>query len=206
MAAQLVAGHAFSNLDAGSMFAARDVAGFSPAVAPMVARQESGPTSVNIFIDGQPEFEYAASVVAACADHTVYAVQCTGGGPSSLCGSDSPPATITENASQYHVSSAVTTKTLGVEVKVTLIEECELAGTTAATCTATVAGSAEGQKTTTSATTTYDAASALHFDVAITAGNQKLVNPTGTCSGASTRAVALWGLLGAVGAVGVLAL
>lgn len=95
-------------------------------------------------------------------------------------------------------------------MKATIIEECDLAGTTRATCTATLAGEAQGQKYSTSSVLTYTQAATLHFDVPVTAGNQKLANPTGTCSngasGLSARAVALWGLLGAVGAVGVLAL
>ncbi|KAI0966740.1 hypothetical protein F4678DRAFT_466109 [Xylaria arbuscula] len=47
------------------------------------------------------------------------------------------------------------------------------------------------------------------FDVSITAGNEKLAKPTGKCSAASninTRAVALWGFLGAVGAIGIMTL
>ncbi len=116
--------------------------------------------------------------------------------------------TITENASTYIVSSAITTKTAGVQVKATVVENCSLAGKTAATCTATIAGSVKGKKYSTSTTVTYAHASALHFDVSVTGGNEKLASPT-ACSGApgvNTRALAFWGFLGAIGAVGVLAL
>jgi hypothetical protein len=45
------------------------------------ARQNSSTTSndtVNMFIDGaSSEFEYGASIVEACADQTIYAIQCT---------------------------------------------------------------------------------------------------------------------------------
>ncbi|KAI0522215.1 hypothetical protein F5B22DRAFT_634118 [Xylaria bambusicola] len=212
MALDLVAAHAASNLDMGTnIFVARDL--FSSAnVNTLEARQDSGNDTVTIFIDSpEPEkYEYAASVVYACPVETVYALRCTAGGPDSVCGPGLPPVTVTENASEYKVSSAVTTKTQGVEVKATVIESCNLDGTTAATCTATVGGSAQGQSTTTSATVTYTDASSYYLQVQITGGNEKLANPTGKCqSGAAslnTRAVAFWGILGAVGAVGALAL
>ncbi|RYC65234.1 hypothetical protein CHU98_g997 [Xylaria longipes] len=171
-----------------------------------------GPSTVNLFIDATDadtyDYEYAASVVDACVSRTVYALRCTSG-PSEFCGANAAIATVTENASLYSFSSAVETKTAGVEVKATAIENCKLDGTTAATCTATAVVSAQGQKTTTTATTTYTDAATLRFDVSITGGNEKLANPTGKCSAASsvnTRAVALWGFLGAIGAVSVLAL
>ncbi|KAI1273666.1 hypothetical protein F5Y07DRAFT_402092 [Xylaria sp. FL0933] len=209
MALELVARHAAQNLPAASMFSPRDL--FSGGdVAALETRDDSGPSSVNIFIDSPDadSYEYAASVVAACSSQTVYEVRCTSG-PSPICGSNAEAATVTENASEYKVSSAVTTKTAGVEVKATVIESCNLDGTTAATCTATIQGSAQGQKYSTAATVTYTDAATLRFDVSVTGGNDKLASPTGKCSSASninTRAVAFWGFLGALGAVGVLAL
>ncbi|KAI1114735.1 hypothetical protein F5Y14DRAFT_161847 [Nemania sp. NC0429] len=215
MALELVAGHAF-NLGLGNTFTPRDFAADVDAGA-LEARQDAGagagPKSVNIFIDStDPEFReygYAASVVDACPSKTVYALRCTAG-PSGVCGAGGPAVTITENASQYTVSSAITTKTRGIVVSATAIEHCDLAGTTRAVCTATIQGEAEGQKYTTSGVVTYTTAANRHYDVAITGGNEKLANPTGKCSsaaaGTNTRAVALWGLLGAIGAVGVLAL
>ncbi|KAI0405510.1 hypothetical protein F4802DRAFT_597067 [Xylaria palmicola] len=213
MALQLAAAHALNHLPVGSVpldnvFAARGVAGFTPNTGALEARAD-GPSSVNIFIDAEDtDYEYAVSVVQACATETVYLLQCTKGS-SDACGDGAPAITVTENASEYKVSSAATTTTAGVEVKVTAIEHCALDGKTAATCTATIGGSAQGQKTTTSATVTYTDASDLFFDVTVTAGNEKLANPTGKCSGAAsltTRAVALWGLVGAIGAISVLAL
>ncbi|KAI0877943.1 hypothetical protein GGS24DRAFT_445673 [Hypoxylon argillaceum] len=208
MALELVAGHAFSNLGFTNILPARDLT----ASSIVQARADSNDT-VNIFIDSTDadivDYEYAASVVNACESYTVYALQCTSG-PSDICGSNLPAVTITENPSSYRVSSSVSTQTAGVEVKVTVVENCALDGSTAATCTATVAGSADGTKYTTSATAVYTDAATLRYDVAITAGAEKLANPTGKCSaaapGASARGVALWGLLGAVGAAGVLAL
>ncbi|KAI0439452.1 hypothetical protein F4803DRAFT_46172 [Xylaria telfairii] len=209
MAFELVAGHA-ANLGLSNFTFAPDVPDFTVSRSAVEARD--GPSSVNIFIDALDadtnEYEYAASVVEACVSYTVYALRCTSGA-ADFCGPNVPAATATENASQYKFSSAVTTTTAGVEVKATAIENCQLDGTTAATCTATIAGSAQGQKTSTTGVVTYTDAATLHFDVAITAGNEKLINPTGKCSGASsvnTRAVALWGFVGAVGAVSALLL
>ena len=46
--------------------------------------------TVNLFIDSLGEdYEYAASVITACADHTVFALQCTAtqvGVPTEACG------------------------------------------------------------------------------------------------------------------------
>ncbi|KAI1181256.1 hypothetical protein F4777DRAFT_9123 [Nemania sp. FL0916] len=214
MALELFAGHAARNLDLGQMFAPRDLADFSAELPVVKEKRADGPQTINIFIDSPTGdtlggYEYAVSVVEACSAHTVYAIQCTKGSDSQQCGPNAAKATATENASAYTISTAVTTSTAGVEVKATVIEECKLDGTTAATCSATLGGSAQGQKYTTSATTTYTDAATLRFDVSVTGGNDKLANPTGKCSAASglnTRAVALWGFLGAVGAVGVLAL
>ncbi|KAI0534055.1 hypothetical protein GGR58DRAFT_484209 [Xylaria digitata] len=209
MALELFAAHAINNLGSSNMFAARGVS--SANVGILEARQDSGNDTINIFIDSPDpgNYEYAASVVAACPTQTIYEARCTSGPDSDVCGSNKPGVTFTENASEYRVSSAVATTTSGVEVKATVIENCELDGKTAATCTATVIASAQGQKVTSSATVTYTDAAAYHLDVSITGGNEKLANPTGSCSAASdinTRAVAFWGFLGAIGAVGVLAL
>ncbi|KAJ3556732.1 hypothetical protein NPX13_g10074 [Xylaria arbuscula] len=117
MALNIAAAHAASNLDVGSnIFASRDL--FTSAnLNPLEARQDSGNDTVTLFIDSaEPDsYEYAASVVAACSSETIYALQCTAGGPDSVCGDSVPAITVTENASEYKVSSAVTTKTGGVE-------------------------------------------------------------------------------------------
>ncbi|RWA03610.1 hypothetical protein EKO27_g11489 [Xylaria grammica] len=208
MSLELVAAHAFSNLGSANMFAPRDLAN----VGTVEARAESGNDTVNIFIDSEDptNYEYAASVVAACASETVYEVFCTAGPDSRVCGDDTPGVTITENASEYKVTTATKTTSSGIAVEATVIENCALESTTSAACTATVVASAQGQKYTTDATTTYANPTRYWLDVQVTGGNEKLANPTGTCesaaSGVNTRAVAFWGFLGAVGAVGVLAL
>jgi hypothetical protein len=58
----------------------------------LVARNDSGSTA-NLFIDAHsPDMEYAASIVEACSEQTVYAIQCTKG-PSvgeATCGPNAP--------------------------------------------------------------------------------------------------------------------
>ncbi|KAI3326947.1 hypothetical protein HD806DRAFT_531542 [Xylariaceae sp. AK1471] len=210
MALAFGAAHA-ANLGMNDWLAPRDVVDYSAKMETLEKRANSGSDTVNLFLDVQDDdYEFAASVVAACKEHTVYALQCTEGSSNpSTCGPDSPKVTFTENASEYRISSATKTRTAGVDVTVTLIETCKLGGTTAATCTVTYGGEAKGQKTFVTSESTFTDVASWRVDVAITAGNEKLANPTGKCSAASeinTRAVALWGLVGAIGAIGVLAL
>ncbi|KAI8624869.1 hypothetical protein F5Y19DRAFT_280347 [Xylariaceae sp. FL1651] len=209
MALEIGAANAL-NLGGSEWFVPRVVDDYG---AKLEARQTSNGDTVNLFIDAlDSDYEYDVSVVAACATQTVYAIQCTAGSAgSATCGPNAPTVTATENASQYKVSSTVATSTLGYKVVVGIQEECNLDGTTAATCTATASLSANGQQTKTSYTSIITGADYTdkRFDVTVTGGAEKLANPTGKCSAASglnTRVMALWSLLGAVGAIGVLAL
>ena len=58
----------------------------------LIARNEltTRNNTVNLFIDSvDPDYEYAASVITACADQTVFALQCTAtqlGVPTEACG------------------------------------------------------------------------------------------------------------------------
>lgn len=56
-----------------------------PTYPVIQARNESTTrnNTVNMFVDGSEDFQYAASVVTACVDQTIYAIQCTAA-PSSL--------------------------------------------------------------------------------------------------------------------------
>lgn len=205
------------------------------------ARNDSSIPTVNMFMDGEsPSMKWAASIVDACIDQTTYALQCTSG-PSSLsfsgvCGANievsslppplvhiSPfvsvhitphpiqPVTVTAGPSTYRVSSAVATTALGSTVSATLQETCALAGTTQAICTVTLGGSLNKDTTSRSATTTYSGSRVWRYDVAITAGAEKLASPaactskpaSNSNSGASVKGVTVWGLVGAVG-VGLL--
>lgn len=111
MALQLVAGHAINaannaGMDLGGIIAARDVAGFSANSGAFVARDDSGPSSVNIFIDANDsDNEYAASVVAACESQTVYAIQCTAGSDAA-CGSDTPVCSLSFLSHLFSVTEA----------------------------------------------------------------------------------------------------
>ncbi|PBP28229.1 hypothetical protein BUE80_DR000823 [Diplocarpon rosae] len=175
--------------------------------------------SVDLFIDStDANWEYAASIIEACADQTVYALQCTAGGSlvgAQTCGPNAVTATVTAGTSTYRFSSDVTTTTLGVGVTATAEESCVLDGTTAATCTATVRGTADGTKTTTTTTTTLSGTAYYRFDVAITGGAEKTVTATATCgsgSGAKSaaanprpRSMLLWAVVGfaAAGAISI---
>ncbi|KAH8905744.1 hypothetical protein BR93DRAFT_968978 [Coniochaeta sp. PMI_546] len=181
-------------------------------VRTVVARNDSGST-VNLFIDGEsPKMQYAASIVEACSERTVYAIHCTKG-PSTvggaMCGPNAPIATLTEGPSTYAFSSSVSTKTAGYDVQATLQEACSLQGTTAAVCSATVGGSVDKTSTSTSTTTTISGTDYYRFDVAITGGAEKTANPTACAAksgaaGLSTKAVAVWSLIGAIGVAGFL--
>ncbi len=117
-------------------------------------------------------------------------------------------ATLTAGPSTYVFSSSVSTRTLGHDVVATVQESCSLQGTTAAVCSATIGGSVDKTSTAVSTTVTESGTDYYRYDVAITGGAEKTANPT-TCAangaaGLSVRAVALWGVLGAVGVVGLL--
>ncbi|OIW23848.1 hypothetical protein CONLIGDRAFT_637090 [Coniochaeta ligniaria NRRL 30616] len=178
----------------------------------LVARNDSSGSTVNLFIDAlSPDMQYAASIVEACVERTVYAIHCTKG-PSSIgsatCNPNAPIATLTEGPSTYAFSSAISTRTAGNDLQGTLQEGCVLAGTTAANCSATVAATLGGTSTVTSTTTAVSGTDYYRFDVAITGGAEKTASPTACKSsgaaGLSAKAVAVWGLIGAIGVAGFL--
>ncbi|KAI1428152.1 hypothetical protein F5Y12DRAFT_782847 [Xylaria sp. FL1777] len=189
MAFEFVAGHAVNNL-----------VDFSASKTVLEARD--GPSTVNLFVDATDaavaQYPYAASVVEACASHTIYALRCTAG--ADFCEETAPIRPPKNNLyahrNQYILSDAATVTADGVEGKATGIENCELDGTTAATCTITAVVSVQGRDVSTSRVTAYTDAASLRYDVSI----------TGAPSSVNTRAVALWGFLGAVVAVGVVAI
>jgi hypothetical protein len=120
--------------------------------------------------------------------------------------------TVTANSATYRVSTTAVTKTLGRVVSATLQEQCDLQGTTQAVCAATLGGTVEGHSTTDSTTMTLSGTDYYRYDVAITGGAEKTATATAQCkaptpsgnAGASTKAVAMWGLV--VGAAGVASL
>lgn len=112
------------------------------------------------------------------------------------------PVTLTAGPSTYRYSSYSSTSTSGHEVEATALEDCDLQGTSQAVCRITMGGSLGKNTTWTATTTTYIGNQYRLYDVPITAGAEKLASPTAECksaSGASTKAVALWTLVGSVG-------
>ncbi|KAE9369692.1 hypothetical protein N431DRAFT_413964 [Stipitochalara longipes BDJ] len=169
--------------------------------------------TVNMFIDSEgSDYEYAASIVTACVDQTVYALQCTAG-PSNVgsetCGPNAVIATVTSAASFYSISSAVTTETLGYDVTGTVQETCSLAGTTAAACTGTLKATAESSTVSTSTVETLSGSDYYRFNVEITGGSEKTANPTATCrakgaaTSLNTKKMAMWALAGVIGVAGI---
>ncbi|KAI1810001.1 hypothetical protein GGS20DRAFT_569351 [Poronia punctata] len=112
------------------------------------------------------------------------------------------PVTVTEKPDQFYLSTATTTQ----GIQATIIEDCKLDGTKSASCEVSIAYSYNGQATATSTATVLggDGSNYRHA-VSVTAGADKLAKATGeACSAASslmmnTRAVVMWGLLGAFG-------
>lgn len=105
----------------------------------------------------------------------------------------------------------MTSRTLGYDVTVSIEETCTLAGTTAATCTGTAGGEADGTKTSYTAVATIASPTYYRFDVEITGGAEKTKNPPSpTCGvkGAATslnaKTMAIWALIGTFGVASLL--
>lgn len=191
-----------ANAELSDLFPGVGARGLAPGGSPYPVLQPrqngSAPeNTVNMFVDSVGEdWSWAASVVEACADQTVMALQCTSAGSVSFvgqetCGPSANVITVTVASTTWHLSQAVTTTTLGYKVSATAIENCVLAGTTAATCTATAGGTADGTSTTTSTTMTLSGTDYFRFDVAITGGAEKTAAPAATCSSKSKSAGAV---------------
>lgn len=104
----------------------------------------------------------------------------------------------------------MTTRTLGYDVTASVEETCTLAGTTAATCSGTAGGEADGTKTSWTTVATISSPTYYRFDVEITGGAEKTKNPSATCGvkGAATslnaKTMALWALTGTFGVASLL--
>jgi len=100
---------------------------------------------------------------------------------------------------------------MGVAVSISAAESCALGGTTDATCTATVALSADKTSTTTSLVETITGTRYRRFDVAITGGAEKTANPTAcptpnAAGSLNPKNMALWAFAGAMGVASMLAM
>ncbi|KAK1762839.1 hypothetical protein QBC33DRAFT_460630 [Phialemonium atrogriseum] len=175
----------------------------------------SSGNTVNLFInDGlHGRAEYAASIVSACGDQTVYAIRCTSANvPAETCGPNAPILTLTEGPSDYIISVVSKTKTAGHSATVTLGESCVLDGTTAASCSGEFTFIVDKTTSSVAVSTVLTGTDYHRFDVAITGGAEKTASATGECkanaapAGTSVRMVAGLGAVLAVGLAGVLSL
>ncbi|KIM96187.1 hypothetical protein OIDMADRAFT_183587 [Oidiodendron maius Zn] len=172
--------------------------------------------SVNLFIndDLNGDAAYAASIVTAFTDATVYAIRCTSGPAlvgSSTCGPNAVVVTVTEGPSIYMGGISTQIDTLGVQGVATGSESCALQGTTAADCHASVYISAEGQSTSTAIESTLTGTDYHRFNVAITGGATKTASPSGSYKSgamatADSRAIVAMAAVCALSLVGILAL
>ncbi|KAL2140880.1 hypothetical protein VTI28DRAFT_3171 [Corynascus sepedonium] len=160
----------------------------------------TSPSSVRVFLD--PPYArnglYAASVASACKDQTIYALQCTSypNNPdaSDFCGPDAPTFTVTERPSTF-IASYGQMITLGDQVvSATTVETCHITPAAAVTCinswnVVASAGAALPQDWPTGGTGTVinPATSSYYYQVAVTAGGDKLASATDACKPAATN-------------------
>ncbi|CAN8097550.1 unnamed protein product [Discula destructiva] len=184
--------------------------------------------TVNMFIndDLNGDAAYAASIVSACADKTVYALQCTSAEDvsQSTCGPDAPVrsiplpkpimtveltalfqiATVTQGPSIYEVAITTTVVYAGVTGVGKVYESCALSGTTAASCTGSASVSVQGESTESAVATVLTGSDYHRFDVDITGGAEKTASATGSCNGEETSNAGKLVAFGSVLAAGIL--
>ncbi|CAN8097549.1 unnamed protein product [Discula destructiva] len=164
--------------------------------------------TVNMFIndDLNGDAAYAASIVSACADKTVYALQCTSAEDvsQSTCGPDAPIATVTQGPSIYEVAITTTVVYAGVTGVGKVYESCALSGTTAASCTGSASVSVQGESTESAVATVLTGSDYHRFDVDITGGAEKTASATGSCNGEETSNAGKLVAFGSVLAAGIL--
>ncbi|KAH8893680.1 hypothetical protein GQ53DRAFT_821608 [Thozetella sp. PMI_491] len=148
-------------------------------------------TTINMFIDDglRGRAGYAASIVSACIDQTVYAIRCTSAyyAGSDTCGPSATPLTITSASTTYAGEVTAVAYSYGTLIDIYATEGCVLAGSTAATCSATAELTEGSSSTVVSSTTTLTGTNYHRFDVIITGGLERLADATTTCAGPSTR-------------------
>ncbi|BDD57795.1 hypothetical protein MPDQ_005458 [Monascus purpureus] len=151
-------------------------------------------TELSVFNAGEttiPLTAIAASIVNVQNDLTTLALDCKGGEPTAECELNDP-VTITAGPSTFTLSAIYATKIQGINVKYTLVQDCDITGSTQkAVCTvsARAEASSDGVKTatSTSAVTTWSSEDIYYEPLAITAGVEKL-NPTGSVGQTTTSA------------------
>ncbi|KAK4239961.1 hypothetical protein C8A03DRAFT_13685 [Achaetomium macrosporum] len=183
-----------------------------------VAQNNTGSgNTVDLFIDDDINSQglYAASIVSACNDQTVYALQCTSARGdvvgSRTCGAAAPTLTVTGGPSVYMVNYVTETSAFGHDAELTISESCALTGTTEANCVVSVAIEVDDTSTATSTSMVLSGTDYHRYQVAITGGAEKTASATGACkpnAGAETNpdVVRVVGAALAIGLMGVLAL
>ncbi|KAL2139884.1 hypothetical protein VTI28DRAFT_4542 [Corynascus sepedonium] len=175
--------------------------------------------NVELFIDDSlgGRGSYAASVVNACKDRTVYAIQCTSvsGGivGSSICGSAAPTLTFTEGPNLYSVVYTTTENIAGQDAEMLIGESCNIRGTTAAECNYTLSASFDGTSTAIETSLAITGTDFHRYQVSITGGAEKIARATGSCNadanaaaGTSASAVKVMAAALAIGLAGVVVL
>ncbi|KAH8884336.1 hypothetical protein GQ53DRAFT_662066 [Thozetella sp. PMI_491] len=165
--------------------------------------------TVNLFLANlDTSWEYAASIVGACADQTTYALQCTSG--DYYVGTETCGPHANACPSTFAFTSSDVTSTMGHEFRNTVQEACNLKGSTEAVCTITVGNTVDGTSQIVTSTSTMGAGEIYRSNVQITAGADKIASATGTCgknaaAGLNTRGAVLFGFLVTLGTTSLLA-
>ncbi|KAK5175207.1 uncharacterized protein LTR77_000344 [Saxophila tyrrhenica] len=168
-------------------------------------------TTMNLFIDAGSDQQFIGEVLNADCDKTTYGLYCTEGDyGSGILSSTCDPDAIAR-ATYGPGSFGLSTEAMTSGVRVTLVEECQLSGTTQAVCTASIGVSANGENTATSSTGTRTGTDVNYFQVPITAGASKLAACTGSdasssgnAAPAATGAAEVWKVLVVPGAAALL--
>ncbi|AEO69065.1 0d6956e4-4939-419c-9fc6-a41f88a069f6 [Thermothielavioides terrestris] len=194
---------------------AASLASLAAAVAVASGNITSSGSTARIFLDDDlnGQGSYVASIVNACSDRTVYAIQCTSAGNAlgrEICGPAAPTVTVTEGPSQFIASYVTETGTLGHDAKLTISESCRLKGTTEADCVAAATIEIDGSATGSSSSTVLTGSHVHFYNVPITAGAEKTASATGACTpnaaaGSSLSVVKVMAAALAAGFLGVLA-
>lgn len=136
-------------------------------------------TTQDLFIDNMdPNAMWAASVIEVCNSSTTYAVACTSAPFNPACSQGATPITMTQGPSVF----AVTTPAIYSETSVTIVETCALdSSASSASCVQTIEGAGYGQSNVMTKAFNLTGQYYRHYQVAITAGADKL-GGSGTCS------------------------
>ncbi|PLB44648.1 hypothetical protein P170DRAFT_468284 [Aspergillus steynii IBT 23096] len=160
---------------------------FSLLSAALVAVVSADSTTVEMFNAGRETLNLnsvRASIIGANAEATTYAVNCQSGAPVTVCPLNSP-ITITEGPSTFTMSAVYSTKTLGVDAKATLVQDCDITSSTQrASCSVSVGieVSTRGLSTSTglSTVTSFASDDIYYQPMTVTAGAEKLNAPQAT--------------------------